>query len=191
MRCAHELGFLLQIRDASWAVFKALPVVTSLGVTALNGLTAVYARGLTHEIEGLRGNFCLYANETSGKPVYYKEYVSEATGNPLGPPAIQRFPQAIHETSWFQKAVSFPINNISWTIGRSLISKLCWLANLLWIDSSFEAIRCVYIILKLVEAFLFRVVFEIFSISSLLILNRRRMSWLNSILAWHYLHILF
>ena len=98
-------------------------MVTSLGVTALNGLTAVYARGLTNEIEGLEGTFYLYANETSSTPVYYKEYVSEVTGNPSGPPILQSFPHAIHETPWFQKAITYPINDISWTIGRSLISK--------------------------------------------------------------------
>ncbi|XP_024358846.1 histidine kinase 1 isoform X2 [Physcomitrium patens] len=111
-----------RIRDASWAVFKALPVVTSLGVTAVNGLTAVYNRGFKDEIEGFKGNFCLYANDTSDAPVYYKEYVSEATGKPLGPPLVLKFPNTLQDTPWFQKAMSYPINNLTWTIGRSLTS---------------------------------------------------------------------
>ncbi|XP_024403293.1 histidine kinase 1 [Physcomitrium patens] len=111
-----------RIREASWAVFKALPVVTSLGVTAVNGLTAVYNRGFKDEIEGFKGNFCLYSNDTSGAPVYYKEYVSETTGNPLGPPLVLKFPNSLQDTPWFQKAMSYPVNNLTWTIGRSLIS---------------------------------------------------------------------
>lgn len=122
---ANALVFLLQIRDASWAVFKALPVVTSLGVTAVNGLTAVYNRGFKDEIEGSRGNFCLYANDTNGAPVYYKEYVSEVTGDPVGPPLVLEFPYALQDTPWFQKAISYPVNNLTWTIGRSLTSKHC------------------------------------------------------------------
>ncbi|KAG0563103.1 hypothetical protein M758_8G004400 [Ceratodon purpureus] len=111
-----------RIRDASWAVFKALPVVTSLGVTAVNGLTAVYNRGFKDEIEGFRGNFCLYSNDTNGAPIYYKEYVSEVTGNPVGPPLVLEFPNALQDTPWFQKAISYPVNNLTWTIGRSLTS---------------------------------------------------------------------
>lgn len=122
---ANAVVFLLQIRDASWAVFKALPVVTSLGVTAVNGLTAVYNRGFKDEIEGSRGNFCLYANDTNGAPVYYKEYVSEVTGDPVGPPLVLEFPYALQDTPWFQKAISYPVNNLTWTIGRSLTSKHC------------------------------------------------------------------
>lgn len=116
----------LQIRDAAWSVFKALPAVTSLGLTAVNGLTAVFNRGHSNEIEGFRGNFCLYSNDTNGSPVYYKEFVSEVTGYPLGPPSVQKLATALHETPWFQEAISHPLDNLTWTVGRSLISKkLC------------------------------------------------------------------
>lgn len=144
MHCPYELGLLLQIREASWAVFKALPMVTSVGVTALNGLTTVYARGLPTEKDGSSGSFYVYTNETSSTPVYYRENVSEETGTSLGPPAVQKFPHAIHDTTWFQKAITYPINDVSWTIGRSLTSKYRWVVNFLWIDSSVEATRCTY-----------------------------------------------
>lgn len=94
-------------------------------MTAVNGLTAVYNRGHSNEIEGFRGNFCLYSNETGDFPTYYNEFVSEVTGDPLGLPSIERFETALHETPWFKEAVSHPVDNLTWTIGRSQISKHC------------------------------------------------------------------
>jgi hypothetical protein len=82
----------------------------------VNGLTAVYNRGHSNEIEGFRGNFCLYSNETGDFPPYYNEFVSEVTGDPL-------FETALHETPWFKEAVSHSVDNLTWTIGRSQISK--------------------------------------------------------------------
>jgi hypothetical protein len=115
---------ILQIRDASWSVFEALPGITSLGVAAVNGLSAVYVRGSTNEAESYKGTLLLFSNQTTTNPTYYREVVSETTGDPVGLPSIFDFGIPLQNMPWFQEALTMPVKNLTWTIGQSQISKL-------------------------------------------------------------------
>ena len=110
----------LQIRLATWSIFKAMPTITSLGITALNGLTALYAR---EGIEGYRGAFLISSNTTSENPTYYKEFVDENSGDPIGPAVVEKLPVPLHERKWFVDAMEVPNKNVSWNIERNSISK--------------------------------------------------------------------
>jgi hypothetical protein len=112
----------IQIRNASWSVFAALPTITSLGVAAVNGLTAVYLRGSMNASEG---TLLFYSNQTITNPTYFKEVVSDTTGDSVGLPVIYEFGIPIQHMQWFQEALTVPLNNLTWTIGRSQISKSC------------------------------------------------------------------
>lgn len=97
-----------------------MPTITSLGITALNGLTAVYVR---EEIEGYRGHVYISANTTSENPIYYKEFVDENSGEPIAPAVVEKFPDRLHQRPWFTNAMKVPFNNVSWTIESNIISK--------------------------------------------------------------------
>lgn len=100
-----------------------MPTITTLGLTALNGMTVVYVRGSNNELEGYQGTFAIYTNSTSTHPTYYKEFVSEYTGDPVRPPVVEHIEVPLHNRKWFLDALTVPMNNFSWTIGRSMISK--------------------------------------------------------------------
>ncbi|CAM6049744.1 unnamed protein product [Sphagnum compactum] len=117
-----SLKSFMKIRNASWSVFAALPTITSLGVAAVNGLTAVYLRGSMNASEG---TLLFYSNQTITNPTYFKEVVSDTTGDAVGLPAIYEFGIPIQHMQWFQEALTVPLNNLTWTIGRSQISKSC------------------------------------------------------------------
>jgi len=108
-----------QVRLATWSIFKAMPTITSLGVTALNGLTALYART---DIEGFRGHFLISSNTTSEDPTYYKEFVDANTGDPTAPAVVENL-GSLHNRQWFRDAVKLPNKNVSWNVERSSISK--------------------------------------------------------------------
>ncbi|CAM6078498.1 unnamed protein product [Sphagnum tenellum] len=112
-----------KIRDASWSVFEALPGITSLGVAAVNGLSAVYVRGSTNEAESYKGTLLLFSNQTTTNPTYYREVVSETTGDPVGLPSTFDFGIPLQKMPWFQEALTMPVKNLTWTIGESQISK--------------------------------------------------------------------
>jgi hypothetical protein len=114
-----------QIRDASWSVFEALPTITSLGVAAVNGLAVVYLRGSMNAVEGFKGTLVFYSNQMIINSTYYKELVSDTTGDPIGPPSTFDFGTPVQHMQWFQEALTVPLNNLTWNIGRSHISKLC------------------------------------------------------------------
>jgi hypothetical protein len=113
----------IKIRDASWSVFEALPGITSLGVAAVNGLSAVYVRGSTNEAESYKGTLLLFSNQTTTNPTYYREVVSETTGDPVGLPSTFDFGIPLQNMPWFQEALTMPVKNLTWTIGQSQISK--------------------------------------------------------------------
>ncbi|CAK9270199.1 unnamed protein product [Sphagnum jensenii] len=117
-----SLKSFMKIRNASWSVFAALPTITSLGVAAVNGLTAVYLRGSMNASEG---TLLFYSNQTITNPTYFKEVVSDTTGDSVGLPVIYEFGIPIQHMQWFQEALTVPLNNLTWTIGRSQISKSC------------------------------------------------------------------
>lgn len=96
-----------------------MPTITSLGVTALNGLTALYART---EVEGYRGHVLISSNTTAEEPLYYKEFVDANTGDPIGPAVVEKL-GPLHTRQWFTEAMKVPFNNVSWNIERSTISK--------------------------------------------------------------------
>ncbi|CAM6056402.1 unnamed protein product [Sphagnum tenellum] len=115
-----SLKSFMKIRNASWSIFAALPTITSLGVAAVNGLTAVYLRGSMNASEG---TLLFYSNQTITNPTYFKEVVSDTTGDSVGLPVIYEFGIPIQHMQWFQEALTVPLNNLTWTIGRSQISK--------------------------------------------------------------------
>lgn len=115
-------SMFLQIRLATWSIFKAMPTITSLGITALNGLTALYARA---EIEDYRGHFLISSNTTSEDPTYYKETVDENTGDPITPAVLEDL-GPLHNRQWFRDALQLPNKNVSWNIDRSTISKFIY-----------------------------------------------------------------
>lgn len=110
---------ILQVRLATWSIFKAMPTITSLGVTALNGLTALYART---EVEGDRGHYLISSNTTSQDPTYYKELVDANTGDPIAPADVEDI-GPLHHRQWFRDAMELPNKNISWIVERSPTSK--------------------------------------------------------------------
>ncbi|CAM6040223.1 unnamed protein product [Sphagnum compactum] len=120
-----SLESFMKIRDASWSVFEALPAITSLGVAAVNGLAVVYLRGSMNAVEGFKGTLIFYSNQMIINSTYYKELVSDTTGDPIGPPSTFDFGTPVQHMQWFQEALTVPLNNLTWNIGRSHISKLC------------------------------------------------------------------
>lgn len=115
--------FFWQMRAASWSIFKAMPTITTLGITALNGLTVVHARGNQNEVEGYQGSFVVYANSTNDSPQYYKEFVDEITGDPITSPIVEDLRSPLHTRQWFIDALTVPVNSFSWFIERSYVSK--------------------------------------------------------------------
>ncbi len=87
-----------QIRDASWSVFEALPAITSLGVAAVNGLAVLYLRGSINAVEGFKGTLIFYSNQMIINSTYYKELVSDTTGDPIGPPSTYDFGTPVYST---------------------------------------------------------------------------------------------
>ncbi|CAM6015958.1 unnamed protein product [Sphagnum balticum] len=120
-----SLESFMKIRDASWSVFEALPAITSLGVAAVNGLAVVYLRGSMNAVEGFKGTLIFYSNQMIINSTYYKELVSDKTGDPIGPPSTYDFGTPVQHMQWFQEAMTVPLNNLTWNIGQSHISKLC------------------------------------------------------------------
>ncbi|CAK9211304.1 unnamed protein product [Sphagnum troendelagicum] len=120
-----SLESFMKIRDASWSVFEALPTITSLGVAAVNGLAVVYLRGSMNAVEGFKGTLIFYSNQMIINSTYYKELVSDTTGDPIGPPSTFDFGTPVQHMQWFQEALTVPLNNLTWNIGRSHISTLC------------------------------------------------------------------
>ncbi|KAG0613955.1 hypothetical protein M758_6G140600 [Ceratodon purpureus] len=106
-------------RLAAWSIFKAMPTITSLGITALNGLTAVYAR---EEMEGYHGHFLISSNTTSENPIYYKEFVDENSGDPTAPAVVEKLPISLHKRQWFLDAMKVPYKNTSWNIERNTVN---------------------------------------------------------------------
>lgn len=96
-----------------------MPTISSLGVTALNGLTALYARA---GFEGYRGQFLISSNTTSEDPTYYKEFVDASTGDPIVPAVVENL-GPLHNRQWFTDALKLPNKNVSWNIERSVIGK--------------------------------------------------------------------
>ncbi|XP_024386402.1 histidine kinase 1 isoform X2 [Physcomitrium patens] len=110
---------LEKIRLATWSIFKAMPTITSLGVTALNGLTAVYAR---KESE-YDGNLLIFSNSTNSEnPMYYKEFVDENTGDPISEASRETELLPLHTYRWFTDAMKVPLTNLSWYIERHTIN---------------------------------------------------------------------
>lgn len=97
-----------------------MPTITSLGVTAMNGLTVAYART---EVEGYRGHFLISSNTTSEAPPYYREFVDENSGDPISPAVLEDL-GPLHHRPWFKDALEFPIKTVSWHIERNTMSKI-------------------------------------------------------------------
>ncbi|KAG0588710.1 hypothetical protein KC19_2G263600 [Ceratodon purpureus] len=106
-------GSIEQIRLVTWSIFQAVPTITSLGVTAMNGVTAAYVR---QEL-GHPGHLFLYSNMTTEKPTYYKEVVDADTGDSIAPPTVEDL-MPLHTYQWFVDAMKVPLNNRSWLIER-------------------------------------------------------------------------
>lgn len=109
---------LEKIRLTTWSIFKAMPTITSLGVTAMNGLTAAYART---EVEGYRGHFLISSNTTSEAPPYYREFVDENSGDPISPAVVEDL-GPLHHRPWFKDALELPIKTVSWHIERNTMN---------------------------------------------------------------------
>jgi hypothetical protein len=106
------------MRLVIWSIFKAVPTITSLGITALNGVTVAYVR---QEL-GHHGYLFLYSNRTTEMPIYYKEVVDEVTGASIAPPTVECL-LPLHTYQWFMDAMKVPLNNRSWLIERKTPSK--------------------------------------------------------------------
>ena len=86
-----------------WSIFKVVPTITSLGITALNGVTVTYVR----QKLGHHGS-----NRTTQMPIYYKEVVDEVSGASIAPPTVEGL-LPLHTYQWFMDAIKGPLNNHS------------------------------------------------------------------------------
>nr|PNR59975.1 hypothetical protein PHYPA_002767 [Physcomitrium patens] len=116
----HDFGVdsLEKIRLITWSIFTAMPTITTLGVSALNGLTAVYSR--EEQLLGYRGHLYIFSNTTSQDPTYYRQFVDDNTGDPIVPAIIEDL-KPLHRRQWYQSAMELPYRNLSWHIERSTI----------------------------------------------------------------------
>ncbi|KAL2611960.1 hypothetical protein R1flu_023652 [Riccia fluitans] len=120
-----------KIRAASFSIFKAIPLVTSIGATSVNGFTSLYVR------EGAAGSSSpvdrelvesapvyIYSKSAGPRPPLYVETVDTVTGDAVGQPIEYQFRDEFKETKWFANALSVPLGEVSWHLSRSQTSGL-------------------------------------------------------------------
>lgn len=140
-----------QIRVASWSLFKAIPVISSIGVTSPNGLTALYARGGLYPEEDSQklrnGPIFVFTKSTDERSPYYVESVDASTGKALGDPEEYYFKDHIKDRKWFRSALSIPIGATAWHVEKSQISESSRHLRQEFIDCTVKETRSVPLLL--------------------------------------------
>ncbi|BBN15764.1 protein MpCache3 [Marchantia polymorpha subsp. ruderalis] len=114
-----------KIRAASFSVFKAIPLITSIGATNINGLTGLHVRGglnPTDRDTGKTAPIYIYTKSTDSSPSFYIENLDMDTGDAVGSPLEFQFREHFTERKWFHAALSVPMGDISWHTSLSQAS---------------------------------------------------------------------
>ncbi|KAG6552050.1 hypothetical protein Mapa_006356 [Marchantia paleacea] len=114
-----------KIRAASFSVFKAIPLITSIGATNINGLTGLHVRGglnPTDRDTGKTAPIYIYTKSTDSSPSFYIENLDMDTGDAVGSPLEFQFREHFTDRKWFHAALSVPMGDISWHLSLSQAS---------------------------------------------------------------------
>ncbi|KAL3683300.1 hypothetical protein R1sor_001322 [Riccia sorocarpa] len=120
-----------KIRAASFSIFKAIPLVTSIGATSANGLGGLYVRegGLKREGRDLGESspVYIYSKSTGPHPPMYVETVDTVTGDGNSPAVDYLCRDEFSDRKWLAAALSAPMEEISWHLSRSQTSGIPYL----------------------------------------------------------------